>query len=197
MFFSLYSHVFFASISFVFKKLLHLFKKYAILNLYICSMKGITMKFSLRHILTTIYRTICSACLFTVLMTTLLLFLASKAGWLEAPAISIHDYLTIMLVSLFIACANLLFKINRLPWIISLIIHYSVLLFALTTVFISSDKLFLDSSKSFVWVLIFTVIYAIVAVAALLTSRMLNRLLTKQKKKETTELKEDDYHSII
>ncbi len=160
------------------------------------------MNFSFRTVVKNVYEALRSASLYTVLISIILLFFIDHTGY-DTAAIVFRDYVTIFLVSLLVAFANPLFKIDRLPKFISYILHYFVLVVGLTAVFVFSDKLLLrqNPSQAFSLLFAFTVLYVIIAVVSYVIKRIFLRKKTssdpQEKKNKKTEQNEDEYRSIL
>lgn len=165
--------------------------------------KGIAMNFSIKAVAKHVYEAIRSASLYTILISLILLVFIANTGF-DSAAIMFGDYVTIILASLLIAFANLLFKIKRLPKFISFILHYSALVFGLTVVFIFSDKLLLkqNPSQAFSLLLVFTILYALLSVLLFFVKRILRKIANalpsdSPSEKHKEEQSEDEYRSIL
>ena len=168
------------------------------------------MKFSFANLLRISCGLLKSACLYTVLIVALLLFVFSEWFLSDQMTYSIPraDFLTIFLVSCVISCAGLLFKINRLPKLIIRILHYTVLLFGITVIFWLADKPIGNTqSRAFTLILTFTVLYVVFTVLSILAKYLIGKLSVtavphkiagaKEKTAKNTANDEEDYHSIL
>lgn len=161
------------------------------------------MNFSFKTVIRNIYEALRSASLYTVAISVILLVFIANTGY-DTAAIVFRDYVTIILVSLLIAFANLLFKIKVLPRFISYILHYTVLVIGITAVFVFSDKLLLKNnpSQSFSLLFVFTVLYVLFALLIYLIKKATKKISSRlpsdpQEKTKKQEDAEEEYHSIL
>ena len=159
------------------------------------------MKFSILNTLKWAYEALRSACLYTVIVSFLYLILVSMEGWVETPALPIESLLIIFGIFLLVSVASLLFRIPRLPKFVSYVIHYAALLIGILVIFIFSDKLSFTQTQGaiFGYVIIFTVIYVLIAVAAFFLRKLLKVTASaaSDEGKSSQSEEKDGYESIL
>ncbi len=159
------------------------------------------MKFSVLNTLKWAYEALRSACLYTVFVSFVYLILVSMEGWVDTPALPIASLLIIFGISLLVSVASLLFRIPRLPKFVAYVIHYASLLVGILVIFIFGDKLSFTQTQGaiFGYVIIYTVIYVLLALAAFFLRRLLH--ITKEsgasQDKASKDEKPNNYESIL
>lgn len=98
---------------------------------------------------------ICSAIL-------LIMFLFARLI-LDVPSISLGQFLLILAFSLPLSLAQELYHLRRLPFIARLGLHYVSVTICFTVLFSVVGKIAHRPSTVFVWIIIFTLVYAVIA----------------------------------
>lgn len=161
------------------------------------------MKHSLSNVSRWLWHTLLHAALYTVVTTFVFLIAFSFAGWLNEPAVTLGGFLKIFLVALVVSVSAVFFQIKRLPKFIAYILNYFVILLGFFLVFATSEALNLSGNvgKIFIYVILITVIYVLIATALYFAKRLTARH-TKRDGRANAHSKEvtkgsDDYESIL
>ncbi len=162
------------------------------------------MKLSLRTVCQWLGHALLMACLYTVIVTFLLLLLTTTEGWLDEPAIPLGRFFEIFAISLLVAFSMILFKIQSLPKFIALILNYTTILIGFFVIFVASDRLSLSSNtgKIFIYLILLTVCYALIATAVFFLKRAIGYMTGTNNEKtvkntDNTKKGTDDYESIL
>ena len=134
------------------------------------------------------------ACGFTVLMLLLIYLLGAFAG-IEDNGIELGSFALILLFGFIIAIANLVIGYNKIAVWLRICLHYSVLLLAFCAVFIGSGRITNNTQGSyFAAVVIFTFLYALIALITFLSKKLVKRTdkaIAKRADKKTAEENEE------
>ncbi len=103
------------------------------------------------------------------------------------------SFLLILAFSALIGALSLLFKASSLHFWMQVAIHYALLLLSFFLLFSLSGKIYPQASTVFVFLILFTVAYAIVMVITFLLKRALGGIAGKDKK----EKKNESYKSMF
>ena len=119
-----------------------------------------------------------NACAFGTLISLAFCFFIMATHSLSNPAMTISQYLIILLFGFFIACANLLFTIKSIPKALVYMIHYLALLISFYVIFVLiSEAKFPTMGQLFIGFVLFSLIYALVFFFVWLIRRLvLNRI---------------------
>ncbi len=164
------------------------------------------MKFSFQTVLKACCHAIRSASLYTVIMMFVFWFLQQLVfedgivrGEGVVPGIPFSLLWRIFLISLLIAFSQLLFKIDRLPKFIAYILNYATVLIGFFVVFNTSIQFSFSNNagKIFVYALLLTVCYIVIALAVHFLRRSLRYLFDRPKTPLHTEQSADQYESML
>ncbi len=114
------------------------------------------------------------ACAVSVLLTSVF-FIFAWIGLPEiTPAIQIGKYFLILLFSLLITAAKLLFSVKGLKKPLALLLHYAIALVAFSVIFFDFSTL--NGMRIFILIVCFTLFYAAIWGIVIVTRRILARL---------------------
>ena len=123
---------------------------------------------------------------------TSVFFIFAKIGTPNiTPAIEIGKYFLILLFSLVIIGATILFSVKKLNKILALLIHYAVSLVAFLLIFVSFE----DSRpmRTMIMIVFFTVLYSATFVASIGIKKALQKLDGRTKSKSTVSASKGEY----
>ena len=127
----------------------------------------------------------------SVLITSIFFIFAKISSPDITPAVHIGRYFTILLFSLLIVGANLLFKIRKLAKILALLIHYVVIILAFTLIFV--DLKGITGTRIFILLMLFTIFYAMMFGIVIGIRKLCSRLDSSIKTKSKQEPKKEKY----
>lgn len=127
----------------------------------------------------------------SVLITSIFFIFAKISSPDITPAVHIGRYFTILLFSLLIVFANLLFKLRKLPKILALLIHYVVIILAFTLIFV--DLKGITGPRIFILLVLFTLFYAMLFGIVIGIRKLCARLDSSIKSKTKQEQKKEKY----
>ena len=130
---------------------------------------------------------ILEACALSVLLTAVF-FIFAWIGLPEiTPAIQIGKYFLILLFSLLITAAKLLFSVKGLKKPLALLLHYAIALVAFSVIFFDFSEL--NGMRIFVLIICFTLFYAAIFAIVIGIKKLLLRLDGKIEKSRKAEQK--------
>ena len=107
---------------------------------------------------------------------------------MNETAVTFRQFLLILLFSFLVALANRLLSVSRIHIALRILIHYATLLAAFLIVFIWAGKLKISGPASvFLAIMIFSVLYIALFLAAYFTLRFLDALPNKKESEKPTE----------
>ena len=140
------------------------------------------------QIFKTVKNILVNACAFGTLISLLFCLFIKATDTLSKPAMSISQYLIILLFGLFIACSNLLFHLKSIPKPLVYLIHYLALLVSFYVIFILiSQAKFPTSGQLFVGLVLFSLSYGVVLFFSWAIRRILFKRNPSFTQKENTE----------
>lgn len=128
-----------------------------------------------------------------------LFYVYALIGNLTHPAITFGTFLIILLFGFVISLANMIFEIDRLHYVLKLLIHYAALLVAFIFVFIIAGKLSITGIASvFSAIIIFTILYGVIYAISCGVKSALTSVDKSQKnaKKQTVLNKKSTYKPL-
>ena len=130
-------------------------------------------------------RTLTFGCVYMTVISLIFFGVAALINSAEQSfdkvAISFSQYLLILLFSFLIAVLGCVFMIERIHFLLRILIHYAVLLTGFIVIFAVAGNLRLDSSaKIFVAIFLFTLLYAAVMAAWICLGRSLIKKTKRQ-----------------
>lgn len=138
----------------------------------------------------TFYRILAQGCIICTAITVAFCLFIKFSHTLSEAAMTLTQYLIILLFSLLVAGANQLFRLRVLPLFAKLSVHCAALCLAFCAVFIGFSKITVSSpSVVFVVIFVFVLAYAVIAGAIL----GVRRLLGSKKQADTPE---KPYHPL-
>lgn len=107
---------------------------------------------------------------------------------LEKPAMTVGQYLIIVLFGMLIACANLLFSIHSIPSLLVRLIHFLALLVSFYIIFIlASSASFPSATQLVVGFVLFSFFYALISLCVWLIRRMTGKTSTNAQTENSQE----------
>ena len=133
-------------------------------------------------------------CTFAVLISLLFLVVTLIGTGTKDLSIGATRYFIILLFSLIIAIANMIFEVKALRIYIKIPIHFAVLCFAFFMIFANGSTFSIDSAADFMVVfLVFLFLYALFAGISILLIKSVKKLDTKLPEKKAKDTKKKDY----
>ena len=132
----------------------------------------------------TFYRILTQGCVICTAITVAFCLFIKCCHTLSEAAMTLTQYLIILLFSLLVAGANQLFRLPVLPLFAKLLIHCAALCLAFCAVFIGFSKITVTSpSVVFAVIFIFIFVYAVIAGAVFGIRRLCRRKQTSDPEK--------------
>ena len=132
-----------------------------------------------------------NSCALSVLITSVFFLFAKISAPEIIPAIQIGKYFLVLLFSLVIVGATLLFSIKRLNKLIALLIHYAISLVAFLLTFISFDES--RPMRTLIFIVFFTLLYAAIFAASIGIEKALKKVDRHLEKKTVTTKVKSEY----
>ena len=137
---------------------------------------------SIKYIITKVLYPACA--IFTVTSFAFLIFTTLVSDY-QKPAMYIGSYFTFFLLSVLISLSNGVFRIKKMSALSKTVLHAVCVIASITVVFYVSTGN--TGSNPLVLILLFTVLYAVIAIPTLLIVSAVNRRRSEKK----------DYHSMF
>lgn len=129
-----------------------------------------------------------NGCAFGTLISLAFCMFIKATHSLSMPAMTISQYLIILLFGFFIACANLLFAIKSIPKALVYMIHYLALLISFYVIFVLISKAkFPTVGQLFIGFVLFSLIYALAFFLVWLIRRLVFNRFQRPTENKNTE----------